>query len=137
MVQIVVHASPRLDDGGGSAPEWLLLELQGEIESRNRSGLAGNLMGELHFSKEGVPILIVGHHILYGKVTRLERPFVVLVKQTGARAGAERPMETEVAEQEVSEESILCDYLVTAIIKKKIIFKTRPKPIITNVPKKL
>ena len=28
-------------------------------------------------------------------------------------------------------------YQVKAVIKKKMIFKTRPKPIITNVPKKL
>ncbi|KAK5894016.1 hypothetical protein CesoFtcFv8_010753 [Champsocephalus esox] len=28
-------------------------------------------------------------------------------------------------------------YCVTALIKQKLIFKTRPKPIITNVPKKL
>ncbi|XP_059507810.1 chromosome transmission fidelity protein 8 homolog [Stegostoma tigrinum] len=135
MVQIVVRAASSLGDG--SAPEWLMLELQGGIESRGHSGLAGNLMGELHFSKEGVPILIVGHHILYGKVIRLERPFVVLVKQTGTRAGAEKLMQTEAPEQELSEESNSCHYLVTSIIKKKIIFKTRPKPIITNVPKKL
>lgn len=28
-------------------------------------------------------------------------------------------------------------YYVNAVIKKKMIFKARPKPIITNVPKKL
>ncbi|XP_078066566.1 chromosome transmission fidelity protein 8 homolog, partial [Mustelus asterias] len=123
--------------GDGSGPEWLLLELQGEIEARGHSGLPGNLMGDLHFSSEGIPILIIGHHILYGKVSHLERPFVVLVKKTSTRAGAESPMEIERTEQGVSEEDAACHYLVTAIIKKKIIFKTRPKPIITNVPKKL
>ncbi|XP_078400869.1 chromosome transmission fidelity protein 8 homolog [Cetorhinus maximus] len=134
MVQIPVQL-PRPGEGSGS--EWLMLELQGEIESRGQSGLPGNLMGDLHFSREGVPILIIGHHILYGKVSRLERPFAVLVKKAAARAGAESPMEMEKAEQGVSEESVSHRYLITALIKKKIIFKTRPKPIITNVPKKL
>ena len=29
------------------------------------------------------------------------------------------------------------EYQVKAIVKRKILFKTRPKPIIANVPKKL
>ena len=29
------------------------------------------------------------------------------------------------------------EYVVRSIIRKKFIFKTRPKPIIANVPKKL
>ena len=28
-------------------------------------------------------------------------------------------------------------YIVKAIVKKKVLFKTRPKPIIANVPKRL
>ncbi|XP_051884594.1 chromosome transmission fidelity protein 8 homolog [Pristis pectinata] len=134
MVQIpVALRSPR----DASSPEWVLMELQGEIEARHETGLAGSLMGDLHYSREGVPILIIGHHILYGKVSHLERPFAVLLKHTARRAGAESPKEVQSPTQGINEENTSTCYVVTALIKKKIIFKTRPKPIITNVPKRL
>lgn len=38
--------------GAGGLAEWVLMELQGEIEARYSTGLAGNLLGDLHYTTE-------------------------------------------------------------------------------------
>uniref|UniRef100_A0A8D0FNB9 Uncharacterized protein n=1 Tax=Strix occidentalis caurina TaxID=311401 RepID=A0A8D0FNB9_STROC len=48
MVQIVISSG-----GAGGLAQWVLLELQGEVEPRQSSGLAGSLLGDLHYTREG------------------------------------------------------------------------------------
>jgi chromosome transmission fidelity protein 8 len=74
----------------------------------------------LFFSFQDVPVLIIGHHILYGKVVTLEKPYGIMVKDSSDDETGGPPT-----------------YNITAVIKKKLLFKTRPKPIIANVPKKI
>ncbi|KAK6185978.1 hypothetical protein SNE40_008102 [Patella caerulea] len=112
-----------------NCPEWAIIDLQGELETRNPVPLSGKFIGDLHFTKKDAPIFIIGHHILYGKIVDLEKPFAVLKKCQGEPENLEA-METNV-------EPSKNHYEVEALIKKKILFKTRPKPIIANVPKKL
>ncbi|KAJ8924835.1 hypothetical protein NQ315_000989 [Exocentrus adspersus] len=92
----------------GLSTDWAIIELQGDLKSHTDSSFEGKFIGDLHFTKAGIPVLIIGHHLLYGKEAKLEKPFALLEKKADDKT----------------------EYLVKSIIRNKIIFKTRPKPIV-------
>merc|ERR1712083_50763 len=109
------------------------MAMQGDLESRNKEHLEGKFIGDLHYTKEGVPIMIIGHHILYGKIQSLERPLVSVERvETG---GELRRKEGEELMDLDEEMEVKVEYRVKSIIKKRIVFKNRPKPIIATLPK--
>lgn len=106
----------------GECEEWAIVELQGDLKF-NSVNITNVYIGDLHFTKSGTPILIIGIHVLQGKEMALQKPFAVLVKKKNEETNTTNTSEVKTA------------YIIKAIVKKKLVFKSRPKPIVTNVPK--
>lgn len=104
------------NDGGGT-PEWAIVELQGLVQTKKEGITEATVVGDLHYyNRNKHPVLVLGHHILNGKEQKLEQPMAVIEKVTEGDKTA---------------------YKVKAIVKKKLLFKSRPKPIISNVAEKV
>ena len=117
----------QVSSGVGNTPtESFMIEMQGDLESRNKEQLEGKFIGDLHYTKDGTPIMIIGHHILYGKVVDMEKPMVTLEK-TQANTALRDDGEMMEVDDHLEPRT---EYRVKSIINKKLIFKTRPKPII-------
>ncbi|XP_034938718.1 chromosome transmission fidelity protein 8 homolog [Chelonus insularis] len=99
--------------------EWAIIELQGDIQFDSSLQKSDQLLiGDLFYMKDcGTPVFIIGTHILHGKEITLSKPFAVLEKKKVA-----------------VDDNFVTEYTVKAIVKKKLIFKMRPKPIIREMP---
>ena len=71
--------------------------------------------------------MIIGHHILYGKMIDLEKPLVAIEK---VEVGKELNQEADEMMDMDEHLEMKREFRVNSIIKKKLVFKTRPKPII-------
>ncbi|XP_012266611.1 chromosome transmission fidelity protein 8 homolog [Athalia rosae] len=116
----------RIKKNGFDSNEWAIIELQGELQSRSNQALNDQFIGDLHFKKNGTPILMIGHHILYGKEVNLEKPYAVLQKV----------FDTDTYKVEnsglPSPPKQVC-YIAKAMVTKKLVFRVRPKPIIDGL----
>ncbi|XP_076685457.1 chromosome transmission fidelity protein 8 homolog [Andrena cerasifolii] len=106
----------------GELEEWAIIELQGDLKF-DSADTTNKYVADLHFFKSGTPILIIGIHVLHGKEVPLPKPFAVLEKKDNGTSEAADNSDAKT------------EYIVKAIVKRKLVFRSRPKPIITNVPK--
>ncbi|EDV25472.1 uncharacterized protein TRIADDRAFT_55593 [Trichoplax adhaerens] len=117
MVQIIVHCD--------QLAEWCLIELQGRLEQSDGCSESTDpaKVGNIYFDDKNTPYIIIGSHILDGKVVQIDKPLVVLEKGTLNDQSSESDMNHENKNKSV-------EYSIKGIIKTKLIFKSRPKPIV-------
>ncbi|XP_010918510.2 uncharacterized protein [Elaeis guineensis] len=113
----------RCNCGEGACAEWAIVELQGVVEPQPSIGdqIQGLEIGRLcctssSSSSQGSYTFTVGYHELTGSRVSLKKPLLVLKKMKAAVDGDERGTELE----------------VIGIIRHKILFKSRPKALISR-----
>lgn len=88
------------------ANETVIIELQGSIEIQGEK--FGQLIGNLDVTNVEKPTLKIAHHLLEGKLVKLQRPLAVLLRNDGGPVSFD----------------------MVAIVKQKLVFSQRPVPIV-------
>ena len=112
--------------GEGKCPEWAVVELQGVVEAQPsfQDRLQNLEIGVLcRPSSQPVYTFKVGYHELTGSKVALKKPMLVLqkTKPTG---------DTDVVGTDTNSSNV--ELQVIGIIRHRILFKTRPKPLISS-----
>ncbi|KAI0695400.1 Ctf8-domain-containing protein [Cytidiella melzeri] len=106
--------------------ELVLIELQGALEVEGQT--AGQLVGKLDLETDPKkPTLLIGHHLLEGKLVNLAKPLGVMHKTSGKfdegvdalhEVGSSPPPEWD----------------IVAVVRRKMVFAKRPMPMVGRVP---
>ena len=113
-MQILIRLSDQCE-------EWCIVELQGVLETKDGLSLSNLWIGDLHFDTDGRPQMIIGHHLLSGSFVKLDKSLAVMKKKTS-------PAE----EMDCDQTLVQTSYEIIALVKRKLIFKNRPKPIVSK-----
>lgn len=111
--------------GEGKCPEWAVVELQGVVEAQPtfQDRLQNLEIGVLcRPSSQQVYTFKVGYHELTGSKVALKKPMMVLQKTKLTHTG---DVGTDTNSSNV-------ELHVVGIIRHRILFKTRPKPLISS-----
>ncbi|KAK9994456.1 hypothetical protein SO802_024159 [Lithocarpus litseifolius] len=111
--------------GEGKCPEWAVVELQGVVEAQPafQDRLQNLEIGVLcRPSSQQVYTFKVGYHELTGSKVALKKPTLVLQKTKHTHTG---DVGTDTNSSNV-------ELQVVGIIRHRILFKTRPKPLISK-----
>ncbi|OMO86043.1 Chromosome transmission fidelity protein 8 [Corchorus capsularis] len=111
--------------GADNCPEWAIIELQGVVEAQPsfQDSLQNLTIGELcRPSSQEIYTLTVGYHELTGSKVALKKPLLVLKKI--------KYMDVDQGDDATSSSKVELD--VVGVIRHKILFKTRPKALISG-----
>ncbi|KAJ7364457.1 Ctf8-domain-containing protein [Mycena albidolilacea] len=114
-----------------SHDELVLIELQGnfEVECTNDRERDGKLVGRLSIDDAAKrPTLMIGHHLLEGKVTQLPKPLAVIRRVANTESDAMDCDSGDLESQRGETSTVSWDAI--AVVKRKIVFSTRPMPIV-------
>lgn len=115
--RITIERGSEGNGGEESVPKYVMLELQGVIETRDGMPHTPEL-GVLSLERGGaLPVMTVGRSRLEGAVVKLHNPLLVIEKDSSSDASSS------------SSASSLTEthYKVLGVIREKYLFKTRPR----------
>ncbi|EIW62344.1 uncharacterized protein TRAVEDRAFT_118314 [Trametes versicolor FP-101664 SS1] len=110
--------------------ELVLIEMQGslEVDGNKDSQLVGKLRLDPATNK---PTLLIGHHLLEGKLVNLAKPLAVLHRADAPADAPGESMAVEDSEQGSQQTSgAPKSWDMVAIVKRKMVFAKRPMPMV-------
>ncbi|KAI9059075.1 hypothetical protein FKP32DRAFT_1580677 [Trametes sanguinea] len=114
--------------------ELVLVELQGALEVEGSKD--GQLVGKLRVdSATKKPTLLIGHHLLEGKLVNLSKPLAVMHRREPASSPdapttEDDPMSLDREDSQRPAESDARRWDIVAVVKRKMVFSKRPMPIV-------
>ncbi|RPD54117.1 hypothetical protein L226DRAFT_617229 [Lentinus tigrinus ALCF2SS1-7] len=111
--------------------ELVLIELQGalEVEGNKDGQLVGKLRVDPNTKK---PTMMIGHHLLEGKLVNLAKPLAVLQKHDSTPGAGEEDEAAMAVEDGYSPRTTMQarSWDIIAMVKKKMVFSKRPMPVV-------
>lgn len=99
---------------------WIMIELQGTVETLDQSSLNQRILGSLSQNIDQPTVsLVIGSHELIGRKVTLSPPFAVCEKLSSQQPSPENY-------------SSPTSYRVAAVIREKYLFTSRPKPLVSS-----
>ncbi|KDQ22142.1 hypothetical protein PLEOSDRAFT_1079627 [Pleurotus ostreatus PC15] len=133
IIPITLSTSPGAKLPSGLAKishdEVVLIELQGalEVETTKPGEHDGKVVGRLTIDEvTSKPKLMIGHHLLEGKIATLAKPLAVLHRANRSTVDAGQ-MGAGFEETGRTSDN---QWEIIAVVKKKILFSNRPMPIV-------
>jgi hypothetical protein len=115
---------------GSSEEEWSVIELQGHLSARDTALTLDALpLGVLDIAPDNAKefTLVIGSTALVGKLVRLEKPLTVIAPdatRSELAAAAAAADDDDAADEH---------WHIVGIVRNKLVFKTRPQPIVSKV----